>query len=38
MLNQVFMNILVNATQAIEGEGVITIDTNYINNELILTK
>ena len=27
MLNQVFMNILVNAAHAIEGEGIITIDT-----------
>ena len=36
MLNQVFMNILVNATQAIEGAGIITIDTNYINNELVV--
>lgn len=36
MLNQVFMNILVNATQAIEGEGTITIDTTYLNNELIV--
>lgn len=36
MLNQVFMNILVNATQAIDGEGSITIDTNYLNNNLIV--
>lgn len=36
MLNQVFMNILVNATQAIDGEGLITIDTNYLNNNLIV--
>lgn len=36
MLNQVFMNILVNATQAIDGEGSITIDTNYLNNSLIV--
>ena len=36
MLNQVFMNILVNATHAIEGEGSITIDTDYINNELVV--
>jgi two-component system NtrC family sensor kinase len=36
MLNQVFMNILVNATQAIERDGTITIDTDYIKNELIV--
>lgn len=29
MLNQVFTNILVNACQAIEGKGTITISTNY---------
>jgi len=29
MLNQVFMNILVNASQAIEGQGTITITTSY---------
>ena len=34
MLNQVFMNILVNATQAIENEGVITIDTSFKNKTL----
>ena len=36
MLNQVFMNILVNAAHAIEGEGTITIDTDYKNNNLIV--
>ena len=36
MLNQVFMNILVNATQAIDREGTITIDTEFKNNELIV--
>ena len=36
MLNQVFMNILVNATQAIELKGTITIDTNYKNENLIV--
>ena len=36
MLNQVFMNILVNAVHAIENEGTITIDTKYIKNELIV--
>ena len=36
MLNQVFMNILVNATHAIKGEGTITIDTEYKNNNLIV--
>ena len=34
MLNQVFMNILVNACQAIEKEGTITITTSYGNNAL----
>ena len=36
MLNQVFMNILVNATHAIDGEGIITIDTNFENENLIV--
>ena len=36
MINQVFMNILVNAAHAIEGEGTITIDTDYKNNNLIV--
>lgn len=36
MLNQVFMNILVNAAHAISGEGIITIDTNYVNNNLVV--
>ena len=36
MLNQVFMNILVNASHAIEGEGTITIDTVYENKSLIV--
>ena len=36
MLNQVFMNILVNATHAIDGEGTITIDTNYKKKNLIV--
>ena len=36
MLNQVFMNILVNATQSIENEGTITIDTNFVDNELFV--
>ena len=34
MLNQVFMNILVNACQAIEKEGIIEISTSYADNEL----
>lgn len=34
MLNQVFMNILVNACQAIVDEGTITITTEYIDGEL----
>ena len=36
MLNQVFMNILVNAVHAIKGEGKISIDTSYKNNNLIV--
>ncbi len=36
MLNQVFMNILVNATQAIENQGSITIDTNCNEKELVV--
>ena len=36
MLNQVFMNILVNAAHAIKGEGKISIDTNYKNDKLIV--
>ena len=36
MLNQVFMNILVNASHAIEGAGTITIDTLFENNNLIV--
>ena len=34
MLNQVFMNILVNAVHAIKDRGTITIDTNYKNDNL----
>ncbi len=34
MLNQVFMNILVNAAHAIKDKGTITIDTKYKNNNL----
>jgi signal transduction histidine kinase len=30
------MNILVNATHAIDSEGIITIDTNFVNNDLIV--
>ncbi len=36
MLNQVFMNILVNATHAIKEKGTITIDTNFKNNNLLV--
>ena len=36
MLNQVFMNILVNAAHAIEGAGSITIDTDFVNNNLVV--
>ena len=34
MLNQVFMNILVNAVHAIDGEGTITIDTSFSKHNL----
>ena len=37
MLNQVFMNILVNACQAIEDEGTITIKTEFKNKNLIIS-
>ena len=37
MLNQVFMNILVNACQAIEGPGTITITTEFVNDNLKVT-
>lgn len=37
MLNQVFMNILVNACQAIEGDGTITIKTEYKDDKLIIS-
>lgn len=36
MLNQVFTNILINACQSIEGEGTITITTDYIDKNLIV--
>ena len=36
MLNQVFMNILVNATQAIISDGTITIDTDYKKDNLVV--
>lgn len=36
MLNQVFMNILVNACQAIEGSGTITVTTEFIDKKLIV--
>ena len=36
MLNQVFMNILVNAAQSIENVGKITIDTGFEKNSLIV--
>ncbi len=36
MLNQVFMNILVNAAHAIKGEGIITIDTAFKNKNLVV--
>ena len=37
MLNQVFMNILINACQAIEDEGTITVKTSYSNDELTIS-
>ena len=37
MLNQVFMNILVNACQAIEGDGIITIKTEYKDDKLVIS-
>lgn len=37
MLNQVFTNILVNACQAIEGRGTITISTSYTPNTLTVS-
>ncbi len=36
MLNQVFMNILVNAVHAIKDKGTITIDTEFSNDNLIV--
>jgi signal transduction histidine kinase len=36
MLNQVFMNLLVNAVQAIDTTGEISIDTSYNDNKLIV--
>ena len=36
MLNQVFMNILINACQSIEKTGMITITTGFENNRLIV--
>ena len=36
MLNQVFMNILVNATHAIDTDGTITIDTVFTNENLVV--
>ena len=36
MLNQVFTNILINACQAIDGEGTITISTEFTDNKLIV--
>ncbi len=35
-LNQVFMNILVNSCQAIEGDGTITIETGVDDNEIFI--
>ncbi len=37
MLNQVFMNILINACQSIEGKGKITISTDYKKSNLIVS-
>lgn len=36
-LNQVFMNLLVNAAQAIEEQGEIHISTRHINNEVVVS-
>ena len=36
MLNQVFMNILVNAAHAIKDKGQIAIDTDYVKNNLVV--
>jgi signal transduction histidine kinase len=36
MLNQVFMNILVNAAHSITGDGTITISTNYTKSNLVV--
>ena len=36
LLNHVFMNILVNATQAIEGKGTITITTEYYDDKVVI--
>lgn len=36
MLNQVFTNILVNACQAINGNGTVTISTEFVNNKLFV--
>jgi signal transduction histidine kinase len=36
MLNQVFTNILINACQAIEGKGTITITTEFVDNHLVV--
>ena len=36
MLNQVFTNILVNACQAIDGQGTITITTEYKKKKLVV--
>ena len=36
LLNHVFMNILVNATQAIKGKGTITITTEYYDNKVVI--
>lgn len=35
-LNQVFMNVLSNAEQAIEGEGVITIETDRVGDDVVV--
>lgn len=36
-LNQVFMNLIVNASHAIESEGVITIATRHADNRVVIT-
>nr|MBF0222989.1 sensor histidine kinase [Desulfobulbaceae bacterium] len=36
-LNQVFMNLLLNAAQSIHEQGTITVKTSFVNNQLLVT-